>query len=295
MQKRAVILGHGYVAGHLTRQLVRRGWQVHGTTRSRHKAVAASGAIAVDWADAGALIGAADMVLASAGPDVGPDGAAGRTRDPALRDFGAEIAARAAQGGLWLGYLSSTNVYGDHQGGWVDEDTPLAPTTSRGQARAAAEAEWQNLCRDVHIFRLAGIYGPGRGPFAKLRAGTARRIIKPGQVFSRIHVDDIVQAILAALDRPCPGVYNLCDDCPAPPEDVIAEGARLLGLPLPPAEDFDTAPQSVAARMFYAENKRVSNRRVKERLNLRLIHPDYRAGLRAVLAAEEGIDPAERG
>jgi nucleoside-diphosphate-sugar epimerase len=173
----------------------------------------------------------------------------------------------------------------------VDEDTPLTPTTERGRARVLAEAQWRALADrsglPLHVFRLAGIYGPGRGPFEKVRDGTARRIIKPGQVFSRIHVDDIAQVLAASIARPDPGaVYNLCDDDPAPPEDVIAEAARLLALPVPPAVPFDQAELGPMARSFYAESKRVRNDRIKTDLGVRLIHPDYRSGLRALLAAE---------
>ena len=159
----------------------------------------------------------------------------------------------------------------------------------RGQRRVAAEAQWQAIPGlPLHIFRLAGIYGPGRGPFAKLREGTAQRIVKPGQVFSRIHVDDLAQALAASISRPDPGaIYNICDDDPAPPEDVIGFAAALLGLPVPEAVPFDAAEMSPMARSFYAESKRSSNRRMKEELGVRLRHPDYRSGLTA-LRAEEG-------
>ncbi|MEM9755633.1 MAG: NAD-dependent epimerase/dehydratase family protein, partial [Pseudomonadota bacterium] len=182
--------------------------------------------------------------------------------------------------------------YGDHAGAWVDETTPLTPATERGRARIAAEAEWMALHRDhglpVHIFRLAGIYGPGRGPFAKVRRGTARRIIKPGQVFSRTHVEDIVQVLRASIARPNPGAaYNVCDDDPAPPQDVIAHAADLLGLDPPPEVAFEDADLSPMAASFYAESKRVSNARIKSELGVRLRYPDYRAGLAALLAAGE--------
>ncbi|MFK7751450.1 MAG: SDR family NAD(P)-dependent oxidoreductase, partial [Sedimentitalea sp.] len=183
---------------------------------------------------------------------------------------------------------STTGVYGDHGGGWVDETTPLTPSTRRGKWRVVAEADWQSIPDlPLHIFRLAGIYGPGRGPFAKVRAGTARRVIKPGQVFSRIHVDDIAQVLAASIARPNPGaIYNLCDNDPAPPQDVIAHAATLLGLPLPPEVDFDTADMTPMARSFYAESKRVRNDRIKTELGVTLRHPDYRAGLAALLAEE---------
>jgi nucleoside-diphosphate-sugar epimerase len=221
----------------------------------------------------------ATHILISAGPDA--DG------DPMLRTYRDQITARA-KSLEWVGYLSTTGVYGDHQGGWVDETTPLTPSTRRGQWRVEAEAQWQAIPDlPLHIFRLAGIYGPGRGPFSKVRNGTARRIIKPGQVFSRIHVDDIAQTLAASIERPNPGaVYNLCDDDPAPPQDVLAHAARLLGRPLPPEEDFETADMTPMARSFYAESKKVRNDRIKDELGIELIHPTYRDGLAALLVVE---------
>jgi len=283
---RMLVLGHGYSAGFLTPLLLAEGWQVSGTTRGDTARVAALGATPLLWpgeetAIAGE-IARTDAILISAGPEDG--------RDPALAAFGAEIARARPR---WLGYLSTTGVYGDHGGGWIDEGTPLVPATRRGRERVAAEEAWQSLAAahdlPLHIFRLAGIYGPGRGPFAKVRAGTARRIVKPGQVFSRIHAEDLAQALLASIRSPSPGaVYNLCDDDPAPPEEVIAHAAELLGLPLPPAEDFATAEMTPMARSFYAESKRVSNARIKRELGIRLKYPDYRSGLAALLA--EGGD-----
>ena len=169
----------------------------------------------------------------------------------------------------------------------MDEDTPPAPSTARGEARVRAEAEWRAVPGlPLHVFRLAGIYGPGRGPFAKVRAGTARRIVKPGQIFSRIHVDDVAAALRASIDRPEPGaVYNICDDDPAPPQDVVAHAAELLGLPVPPEVPFEEAELSPMARSFYAESKRVRNERMKA-LGVRLRHPGHRSGLRAILEAE---------
>lgn len=280
---RMLVLGHGYSAGFLTPLLRAEGWEVTGTTRSAPKRVAATGAEPLLWpGDVPAIrerIAQADAILISAGPEAGSD--------PALTEFADDIARAQPR---WLGYLSTTGVYGDHAGGWVDETTPLTPSTRRGVERVAAEQGWQELAAanglPLHIFRLAGIYGPGRGPFAKVRAGTARRIVKPGQVFSRIHAEDIAQVLLASIKAPrAGGIYNLCDDDPAPPEEVIAHAATLLGLPLPPAEDFATAEMTPMARSFYAESKRVSNRRIKEELGIALIHPDYRSGLAALLLA----------
>jgi nucleoside-diphosphate-sugar epimerase len=187
----------------------------------------------------------------------------------------------------WVGYLSTTGVYGDHKGGWVDETTPLTPNSDRGRQRVIAEAQWLATGLPVHIFRLAGIYGPGRGPFEKVRDGTARRIIKPGQVFGRIHVDDIAQVLEASINRPNPGTaYNVCDDNPCPPEEVLSHAAHLLGLPDPPAVPFEEANLGPMARSFYSESKRTRNARIKDELGVRLLYPDYPAGLAALLQEE---------
>jgi nucleoside-diphosphate-sugar epimerase len=279
-------LGHGYTADALARRLMAEGWRVVGTTRSAPKAeaMAAAGIEPVIWPgeDLAPALGAATHVLASAGP--GPEG------DPILPGIAPALGAAAP---VWLGYLSTTGVYGDREGGWVDEDSPLAPGTERGRRRVLAERQWQVAAREhglpLHIFRLAGIYGPGRGPFAKVRDGTARRIVKPGQVFSRIHVADIVAVLAASMARPDPGrVYNVCDDDPAPPQEVLAHAADLLGLPRPPEVAFEAAELSPMARSFYAESKRVRNDRIKRELGLRLRYPSYREGLAALLAEEEG-------
>lgn len=283
MGKTLLSFGHGYSARALARRLVPQGWTVLGTTRNPDKArtLKAEGVTPILWPD-GDLRGAlskASHVLCSAGPEA--DG------DPVLALLRDQI-ARAAPRLEWVGYLSTTGVYGDHEGGWVDEDTPLTPSTRRGQMRLEAEQAWQAIPGlPLHIFRLAGIYGPGRGPFEKVRNGTARRIIKPGQVFSRIHVDDIAQVLDASIHRPRPGaIYNLCDDDPAPPQDVIGHAAELLGLPLPEEVAFDDADLTPMARSFYAESKRVRNDLIKTELGVRLIHPDYRHGLKALLAGE---------
>lgn len=277
-------IGHGYSARALARRLLPFGWRVIGTTRSpdRADALRAEGTEPLIWPGEGlaAALGQATHLLTSVAP--------GREGDPVLATEAAAIAA-AASNLQWVGYLSTVGVYGDHQGGWVDETTPLTPATARGRARVAAEAAWGALARQaglpLHIFRIAGIYGPGRGPFEKVRDGSARRIIKPGQVFSRIHVEDIAQVLAASIGRPDPGaIYNLCDDDPAPPEDVLSYAAELLGLPAPPAVAYDAAEMTPMARSFYAESKRVRNDRIKTELGVRLLYPDYRSGLQALLA-----------
>ncbi|MBZ4689471.1 MAG: NAD-dependent epimerase/dehydratase [Cereibacter sp.] len=277
MTQTLLSLGHGYSARALARRLIPQGWRIIGTTRSAAKARAlqAEGIEPLLWpGDLSAALAEASHILVSAAPD---------PTDPFL----AAAPGIAQAQPRWVGYLSTTGVYGDHQGGWVDESTPLTPSTARGQARVAAEAEWLATGLPVHIFRLAGIYGPGRGPFEKVRDGTARRILKPGQVFSRTHVDDIAQVLEASMLRPDPGaIYNVCDDDPAPPEDVLSHAAHLLGLPEPPAVPYDEAEMSPMARSFYAESKRVRNDRIKRDLGIRLIHPDYRSGLQSLLAEE---------
>ena len=279
MTKTLLSIGHGYSARAIAPLLLAEGWRVIGTTRSEDKAEALTreGVEPLIWPGTPLPLAEATHVLSSVGPD--DDG------DPVL-DAEAE-ALRAATHLDWVGYLSTTGVYGDHEGDWVDEETPLTPGTERGRARVEAEAGWQALGLPLHIFRLAGIYGPGRGPFSKVRKGTARRIIKEGQVFSRCHVNDIAQVVKASIDRPNPGaVYNVCDDDPAPPQDVIAHAAELLGVPVPEAVPFEEADMSPMARSFYAESKRVRNDRIKDELGVKLLYPTYREGLAAVLDAE---------
>ncbi|MFK7874877.1 MAG: SDR family oxidoreductase [Paracoccaceae bacterium] len=282
--KTLLSFGHGYSARALARRLIPQGWRVIGTTRSADKfeVLRDEGVTPVLFpgGDLAAAFAAATHVLISPAPT--GDG------DPVLAAYHDEI-ARIAPRLQWAGYLSTTGVYGDHQGGWVDEETELLPSTRRGQLRKAAEADWRSVPGlPLHIFRLAGIYGPGRGPFAKVRAGTAKRVIKQGQVFSRIHVEDIARILEASIARPNPGqAYNMCDDDPAPPQDVMGYAAALLALPMPPEGDFDTAEMSTMARSFYAENKRVRNDRIKDELGVKLIYPNYRVGLQALL----DVDP----
>lgn len=286
MKNTLLSFGHGYSAQALGRVLIPLGWHVIGTTRDAENlpAITGQGAEAMLWpgSDMSGALARATHLLISAAPD--------ESGDPVLNALREKIAT--ATDLQWVGYLSTIGVYGNHDGGWVDEDTPLTPATGRGQLRVEAEAAWQALAAEtgmpLHIFRLAGIYGPGRGPFAKVRRGTARRIVKKNQLFSRIHVEDIAQVLLASINRPDPGrIYNVCDDNPAPPQDVIAYAAQLLGLPVPPAEDFETAEMTPMARSFYAESKSVRNSRIKEELGVALRYPTYREGLKALLDREK--------
>lgn len=271
-----LILGYGYTARALALGLVAQGWRVIGTVRGRERAEAlkSDGVEPLIWpGDLAPALSVATHILATAAPD--------DSGDPFLASAKDQIIAARPN---WVGYLSTTGVYGDHQGGWVDETTPLTPSSKRGEQRVLAESQWQATGLPVHYFRLAGIYGPGRGPFAKVKDGTARRIIKPGQVFSRIHVDDIAQVLAASMMNPNPGAaYNVCDDDPAPPEDVLSHAALLLGLPEPPAVDFETADLTPMARSFYSESKRVRNGRIKSELGVKLLYPTYREGLAALL------------
>ncbi len=286
MTKTLLSFGHGFSARALSRLLLPQDWRVIGTTRSEDKAprLMNDGVEPRIWpgADMAPALNAATHLLISAAP--------GENGDPVLATLRDEITARAGQF-AWVGYLSTTGVYGDHGGDWVDETTPLTPATKRGIARVEAEAAWAAIPNlPLHIFRLAGIYGPGRGPFSKVRNGTARRIIKEGQVFSRIHVADIARVLAASIAQPNPGaVYNVCDDDPAPPQDVIAYAAQLLNMPIPPAVDFETADMSPMARSFYAESKKVRNDRIKNELGVELLYPDYKSGLKALLAQEIGV------
>ncbi|MDR7036913.1 MULTISPECIES: SDR family oxidoreductase [Methylobacterium] len=217
-----------------------------------------------------------DALLISAPP--GPHG------DTVLARYADAIrASRIA----WIGYLSTIGVYGDQGGAWIDEMTEAAPRSARSKERLAVERAWLALGAEtekpVQVFRLSGIYGPGRNPFVKLREGKAQRIVKAGQVFNRIHVDDIASALAASLEKPRSGaVYNVTDDEPAPPQVVTEYAARLAGLPVPPTVDFETADLSPMARSFYGENKRVRNRLLREDLGVALRYPTYREGLAAL-------------
>ncbi|WP_171133760.1 MULTISPECIES: SDR family oxidoreductase [unclassified Ruegeria] len=270
--------GHGYSARALSRVLVPQGWRVIGTSRDPEQmdAIRDAGAEPLVWPGDDVNFDGVTHLLISTAPT--------KEGDPVLAQLQDAIAARARQF-EWVGYLSTTAVYGDHQGRWVDETTLATPTAERGRWRLRAEEQWASIpALPLHIFRLAGIYGPGRGPFSKLRKGGLRRIIKPGQVFSRIHVDDIAQVLAASMAQPNPGaIYNVCDDEPVPPQDVIGYAAQLQGLPLPPAVPYDEANLTPMARSFYNENKRVKNDRIKSELGVKLRYPNYRLGLEALM------------
>jgi nucleoside-diphosphate-sugar epimerase len=270
--------GLGYTARVLAERLADRGWRVSGTSRNPQEPETFR--FDRDHPLAPAAFAGVGHVLVSIPPDEAGDPVLDRHRD--------DIAA--IPGLAWLGYLSTTGVYGDRGGGWVDECSQLRPSGARGRRRSTAEAGWLDLWRwhgvPSHIFRLAGIYGPGRSPFNALRAGTARRIDQPGQVFSRIHVEDLASVLVASITKPRPGaIYNVCDDEPAAPEAVVAHAAFLLGLPAPPLVPFANADLSPMAKSFWDDNKRVSNALIKEELGIVLRHPNYRAGLAAILAA----------
>jgi nucleoside-diphosphate-sugar epimerase len=284
---RLVIAGLGYSGTAVAAEAAAAGWQVIGTARDPGRAAPPPGVAVLAFADAGAAIGAATHLLVTAAP--------GEAGDPVLAAHAAAI--RAAPSLRWIGYLSTTGVYGDRDGAWVDEATPPAPGQPRSRRRLAAEEEWSRLAdrRALDIFRAGGIYGPGRSPFDDLRAGTARRILKPGHCFGRIHRADIALAVLAALrqERP-PGrrILHLVDDAPVENATVVAEAAALLGLPPPPALPFAEAEASMSpmARSFWAENRLVANAATKAALGIAWRYPSWREGLQAILA-EEGASP----
>lgn len=268
-----LIFGMGYSAGRVAERLRARGWDVAGTSRSGR-----DGTIAFDdHAGVAAALARADAVLVSIPPD-----AAG---DPVLSRYG-----EAVRDARWIGYLSSTGVYGDTGGAWVDESAPVG---GRRATRNDADQAW--LALGARVFRLPGIYGPGRSALDGVAEGKAHRIALPDQVFSRVHVDDIASGVIAGLDGP-PGAYNLADDAPCGQNAVIEFAAQLLGLAPPPLQTMDEAGLSPMARSFYAENRRVANGKAKRVLGWHPTYPDYRAGLRALSAITKpsiaSADPA---
>ena len=284
------VFGMGYSARRWVPRFLARGWTVSGTARGEAKRAELAGEGIHAWlfdrdrplTDPDAALAGVTHLLSSVPPDRVGD------HDAVLDHHGERLAGMSDL--AWAGYLSTTGVYGDHDGGWVDESSALHPTSERSERRAHAESRWRALCADhgvpVHIFRLAGIYGPGRGPFESIRNGTARRVEKPGHVFSRIHVEDIANTLDASVAAPDPGaIYNVCDDEPAPPQDVTGFACELLGVEPPPLVPFEEAEMSAMARTFWRDNKRVANTRLRRELGVRLAYPTYREGLRALAAA----------
>lgn len=280
--------GLGFSATWLARDLQNQGWRVTGTHRSGDEQDREFNTLPFDRAtpiaDFDRVFADVTHVLVS----VPPDGAG----DPVLDVHGDDLARHAGHIG-WLGYLSTVGVYGDTGGKPVSETSRLLPTQERSRFRGLAETRWQNLAARsglaVHVFRLAGIYGPGRSPLDKVRAGRAQRVAKPGHLFSRIHVADIAEVLKASMAKPNPGgVYNVCDDDPAEPADVIAYACELLGQPVPDAVPFEEAEKTMGAmqRTFWADNRLVMNDKIKDELGVKLNYPDYKSGLQAVLAVE---------
>lgn len=287
---RAFFFGLGF-SSQASAQAVRAGGtgNVSGTVRTPEKAarLRAVGIEAVQFDGTGpaqdviAALKSATHVIQSIAPD--------ENGDPVLRHFRDDLLA--APGLEWLCYYSTVGVYGDFGGEWIDETAPLVPRNMRSDWRVTAEQEWRDLAAErglpLTILRLAGIYGTGRSTFDKLRAGTARRVIKQGQVFNRIHVADIARVTALAAEARLDGTFNLADDEPAPPQDVIEYAAKMISLPVPPDLPYETAELTAMQRSFYRDNKRVSNRAIKEALGIELLYPDYRAGLAQILESEQ--------
>lgn len=283
---RLFAFGLGFSAQALAERLAAKGWEIAGTARDVGKIghLAGRGYAMVQYAGEAensalpeALRGTTHL-LHSIPP--GPQG------DPVLAHYRKDLAALSSL--EWVGYLSTVGVYGDQEGRWVDEDTPTKPNSARTEARVEAEKAWLAFGEEtgvkVQIFRLAGIYGPGRCVFDKLKAGTARRINKDGQVFSRIHVEDIASVLEASIARPRAGaIYNVADDEPAAPGDVVAYAAELIGVPPPPEVGFADADLTPLARSFYEGSRRIANQRIKSELGVELRYPNYREGLASLL------------
>ena len=267
--KKLLIFGLGYTANRLAARLAPLGWEIIGTGQS-----ARPGVLALEDPALPAHIASASHILSSVPPD------RNQGHDPVLAHYAAALARTPA----WVGYLSSTGVYGDCQGAWVDESAPTGG--GRRDARTAADAAWQALRPDVRIFRLPGIYGPGRSAISRVMAGERQRIDAPGHVFSRIHVDDIVQVLIAAMASPATGIFNVADGQPAAGAVVTGYACDLLGVARAPLTPLAEARLSPMARAFYSECRRVAARRLARDLNIRLLYPDYRAGLRACHAEE---------
>ena len=276
--------GLGYSTLHFIEQHHRSFTKTAGTVRSADKIALSRDrnidALLFNDDDADPAIAArlagADVILVSVPP--------GESGDPALKKFGEQIAASRAR----IVYLSTLGVYGDHGGGWIDETAATMPIGGRQRRRLDAETAWLAVAgQRTSALRLAGIYGPGRNALVNLRSGKAHRIIKPGQLFNRIHVTDIAQAIAGAIAHSAAGIWNICDDEPAPPQDVVTFAAGLIGVAPPPEQDFADAEMSEMARSFYASSNRVSNARLKRDLGVALMYPTYRDGLAALWQAGE--------
>ena len=282
MQKHIFIFGIGYVGYHLAAQLSRRGWQITGTTRQPKKL---ADYVPDNWNifpfEAGADNGVLDLHLAKAthllSTIPAPSG-----HDPVIEYYGKEIEKFSG----WTGYISATSVYPNKGEGWIDEGTEPAPVTARGKSRLAAERQWQNYA-NAELFRLAGIYGPFRNPFAELLAGTAQIIDKPGHVFNRIHQTDISRIVIAALDKPRPGrVINLADGQPASQGDVLRHAAELLGISPPKSIPFEAADLSPITRSFYTSCKQIRSKVIGPELGLDLVYPNYKRGLDEIYAEQ---------
>lgn len=278
------VFGYGFSARALVKRLQPSGWRAAATYRSDPSPLQADEVTPVALFDREGL--SRELALSQAVLVTAPPGPEGCPAPPIL----VPALAKAKAFPDWLGYLSTTGVYGDRRGGWVFEESRLAAQSTEGARRVAAERDWLEIGRGmgltVQIFRLPGIYGPGRSAFDRLREGRARRLAAPGQVFSRIHVDDLAAGLERSMSRPrAGGVYNLCDDEPAPNSQVVAHAAGLLGIHPPPEEPLDLSTLTPQARRFYGESKRVSNARAKAELGWRPAYPTYREGLAAVLAA----------
>lgn len=281
-----LVFGGGWLGQAVGREAVRRGGRAVLTSRDadRRAALSADGLGAIDPGDAAALVGAvagASAILVCAPPEA--DGC------PGLKSLSPALSASGAWPD-WIGYVSSTAVYGDRAGGWALEDSELNAASLEGARRVRAERDWldagQGMGLTVQLFRLPALYGPGRSPLDRLRDGTARIVRKPGQVFNRVHLDDVVSGLFASMARPRPGAaYILCDDEPAPADVVMEGAARRLGLPVPPEIDLDDPSVSDAMRRFYLDSKRLSNARAKAELGWRPKHPTWREGLEAMIAS----------
>jgi len=285
-----LIFGHGYSGRAIALAAVRQGYHVTVTSRQTDAAMLDHGVNIIPFVDAEAAIEDATHIVTTAAPD--------ERGDPVLARYAAQIAVAGAL--TWIGYLSTTGVYGNRDGGWVDETTTPAPQSARAERRVAAEAAWADFNVAVDIFRLAGIYGPGRSMFDDLRDGTARRVVKPGHLFGRIHRDDIALGVLAAIRQNRTAgvrIFNFSDDEPAASANVVVEAARLLGVAPPPPVDFAdaVAQMSPMGRSFWAENRRVANARTKAELGIAWQYPSYREGLAAILAEEREQGIAQQG